>query len=204
MPCQDAIGPDLIEHAPRCRAACTGDNNRRHQAMQKLLLYLLRLGGATIVTTPGVASFTAAEPKDPSHAGRQLDLGMHALDDGPPIALDLCVSDCGTGKVSPNYKTGAKCVAKGKTKKKKYYARFTGIKEAELSCRSALTKRLLSLKKYYARFTARGVRTRMLSRCRSALTKRLLLSTRRRRTRKWMHVSHRPSPWHGSGLSPTP
>ena len=40
---------------------------------------------------------------------------MHALDDGPPIALDLCVSDSGTGKVSPNYKTGAKCVAKGKT-----------------------------------------------------------------------------------------
>jgi hypothetical protein len=134
--CLDVSGPNLVEHALRCRAAYTGDNNRRHQAMQQVLLYLLRLGGATVVTTPGVASFTAAEPTDPSHAGRQLDLGVHALDDGPPIALDLCVSDCGTGKVSPNYKTGAKCVAKGKTKKKKYFARFTGIKEAELSCPS--------------------------------------------------------------------
>ena len=134
--CHDAVGADLVEHALRCRAAYTGDNNRRHQAMQQVLLYLLRLAGATVVTTPGVASFTAAEPKDASHAGRQLDLGVHALDDGPPIALDLCVSDCGTGKVSPNYKTGAKCVAKGKAKKKKYFARFTGIKEAELCCPS--------------------------------------------------------------------
>ena len=57
--------------------------------MQKVRLYLLCLGGATVVTTPGVALFTAAEPKDPSHAGRQLDLGVHALDNGPPIALDL-------------------------------------------------------------------------------------------------------------------
>ena len=81
-----------------------------------MLLYILRLGEATVVTTPGVASFTAAEPKDPSHAGRQLDVGVHALDDGAHRTR-LCISDCGTGKVSPNNKTSAKCMAKGKTKK---------------------------------------------------------------------------------------
>lgn len=61
--------------------------------MQQVLLYLLRLAGATVTTTPGVTSFTGAKPTDPSHAGRQLDLGVHGFDDGPPIALDLCVSD---------------------------------------------------------------------------------------------------------------
>ena len=134
--CQDAIGNDLIAHTLRCRAAYTGDNNRRHQAMQQVLLYLLRLAGATVTTTPGVTSFTGAKPTDPSHAGRQLDLGVHGLDDGPPIALDLCVSDCGTGSVSTRYQTAAKCEAKGKMKKKKYFERFSGISVAELCCPS--------------------------------------------------------------------
>ena len=130
------IGADLIEHTLRCKAAYTGDNNRRHQAMQQVLLYLLRLAGATVITTPGVVSFTGATPTDPAHAGRQLDLGAHGLDNGPPIALDLCVSDCGTGKVGARYVTGAKCEAKGKEKRKKYLTRFVGINTAELCCPS--------------------------------------------------------------------
>jgi hypothetical protein len=130
--CHAAIGEDLIEHALRCKAAYTGDNNRRHQAMQQILLYLLRLGGATVVATPGVVSFTGADAKDASHDGRQLDLGIRGLDNGDDIALDLCVSDSGTGKVSVNYKTGNKCEAKSKAKKAKYLARFNNIKSGEL------------------------------------------------------------------------
>ena len=87
-----------------------------------------------MVTTPGVASFTGAEPTDPTHARRQLDLGVRGLDNGPDIALDLCVSDCGTGKVSANYQSGAKCEAKSKEKKKKYFSRLSGISSAELCC----------------------------------------------------------------------
>jgi hypothetical protein len=131
--CHDAIGHDVIEHCLRCKAAYTGDNNRRHQAMQQVLLYLLRLAGATVVTTPGVVSYTGATPTDPTHAGRQLDLGAYGLDDGPALAIDLCVSDCGTGKVSAKYQTAAKAVANGAAKKKKkYFARFTGINPKEL------------------------------------------------------------------------
>ena len=134
--CHTAIGHDVIEHCLRCKAAYTGDNNRRHQAMQQVLLYLLRLAGATVVNTPGVVSYTGATPTDPSHAGRQLDLGAHGLDDGAALAIDLCVSDCGTGTVSAKYKTAAKAVANGAAKKKKYFARFTGINPKELCCPS--------------------------------------------------------------------
>ena len=98
------------------------------------LTYLLRLAGATVVTTPGVASFTGAEPTDQTHERRQLDLGARGLDDGPDIALDLCVSDCGTGKVSATYQTAAKCEAKSKAKKAKYFARFKNISKEELCC----------------------------------------------------------------------
>jgi hypothetical protein len=59
---------------------------------------------------------------------------VRGLDDGPDIALDLCVSDCGTGKVSPNYQSGSKCEAKSKEKKRKYNSRFSGIPAAELCC----------------------------------------------------------------------
>jgi hypothetical protein len=61
-----------------------------------------------------------------------LDLGIRALDDGPDIALDLCVSDCGTGTPPVTYRTGSKCVAKGNEKRKKYNTRFSGIPEKEL------------------------------------------------------------------------
>ena len=54
----------------------------------------------------------------------------------PNNALDLCVSDCGTGRVSARYETAAKCEAKGKAKKNKYLARFSGISAAELCCPS--------------------------------------------------------------------
>ena len=60
------------------------------------------------------------------------DLGVRALDDGPDIALDLCVSDCGTGKPPLSYQTGAKGEAKGKQKKRKYLAAFPGLPEPEL------------------------------------------------------------------------
>ena len=101
-------------HRLRCKAAYTGDNNRRHNAMQQTLLYLLRLSHSTVITTPGMVSFTGATAKSPEHERRQLDLGVRGLDDGPDIALDLCVSDCGTGKPNANYKTGSKCATKGK------------------------------------------------------------------------------------------
>ena len=122
--CHAAIGPDLIEHALRCKAAYTGDNNRRHQAMQQVLLYLLRLAGATVVATPWVAAFLGVEASVPAHNGRQLDLGARGLDNGPDIAIDLCVSDSGTGKVSGRYKTAAKCEARSGAKMGKYLSRF--------------------------------------------------------------------------------
>ena len=61
-----------------------------------------------------------------------LDLGVHGLDDGPTIALDLCVSDCGTGAPPAEYKTGAKCEAKGKDKRRKYIQLFPTINPDEL------------------------------------------------------------------------
>ena len=73
--------------------------------------------------TPGVTSLTGAQPAAPEHAGRMLDLpvGVLGLDDGPTIiALDLCVSDCGTGSPPAKYKAGAKSEAKGKDKRRNY------------------------------------------------------------------------------------
>jgi hypothetical protein len=133
--CHKPVG-DLMIHRLRCKAAYTGDNNRRHNAMQQTLLYLLRLSHSTVITTPGMVSFTGATAKAPEHERRQLDLGVRGLDDGPDIALDLCVSDCGTGKPNANYKTGSKCAAKGKAKRSKYLARFNDIPAGELCCPS--------------------------------------------------------------------
>ena len=65
-----------------------------------------------------------------------LDLGVNGLDDGSPIALDLCISDCGSGAPPISYKTGAKCTSMGKQKKQKYIARFPGISASELCCPS--------------------------------------------------------------------
>ena len=58
-------------------------------------------------------SFTGATPSgsDPSHADRQLDLEAYGFDDVPPFALDLRVSDCGTGRVSVQNVTAVKCEA---------------------------------------------------------------------------------------------
>jgi hypothetical protein len=60
------------------------------------------------------------------------DLGVRALDNGPDIAIDLCVSDCGTGKPPARYQTGAKGEAKGKLKRRRYLAAFPGLPEPEL------------------------------------------------------------------------
>jgi hypothetical protein len=130
--CKTAVGPDVIAHTLSCRSCRTGDNNRRHQAIQQILLYLLRLAGATVVTTPGVQAWTGTEPADPSHQGRMLDLGARGLDNGPELAIDLCVSDCGSGNPSPNYKTGAKAAAKGRGKRKTYGVRFPAVPADEL------------------------------------------------------------------------
>ena len=65
-----------------------------------------------------------------------VDLGVCALDDGPPIAIDLCVSDCGTGSPPRSYMSGAKCEAKGKEKRRKYVQRFPDIPVDELCCPS--------------------------------------------------------------------
>ena len=65
-----------------------------------------------------------------------LDLGVHGLDDGPTIALDLCVSDCGTGSPPAKYKAGAKSEAKGKDKRRRNIQRFPTINPVELCCPS--------------------------------------------------------------------
>ena len=110
--------------------------NKRHNAVQQELLHWLRAAGANVVCTPGVTSLTGAPPAAPEHAGRMLDLGVLGLDDGPTIALDLCVSDCGTGAPPAKYKAGAKSEAKGKEKRRKYIQRFPTISPDELSCPS--------------------------------------------------------------------
>jgi len=130
--CKTAVGPDLVTHTLTCRPCRTGDNNRRHQAVQQSLLFLLRLAGATVVTTPGVTAFTGADPADPEHKGRMLDLGARGLDNGLDMAIDLCVSDCGTGSPPVSYRTGAKGKAKGRGKRKTYAARFPTIPADEL------------------------------------------------------------------------
>jgi hypothetical protein len=87
------------------------------------------------MSTPGAVSFAGATPTNPIHADRQLNLGeRRSLAKGPDIALDLCLSDSGTGKVPAKCKMGAKCEAKSKAKRKKYMARFNGIDSAELCC----------------------------------------------------------------------
>ena len=120
----------------QCKAVYTGGNNKRHNAAQQELVFWLRLAGANVVCTPGVTSFTGAEPADASHAGRMIDIGARGLDDGPDIALDLCVSDCGTGAPPISFRSGAKSEAKGKEKRRKYVARFPAIPVAELCCPS--------------------------------------------------------------------
>ena len=65
-----------------------------------------------------------------------VDLGVCGLDDGPIIALDLCVSDCGVGSPPASFKTGAKSDAKGRYKRRKYVTRFPTIPVAELCCPS--------------------------------------------------------------------
>ena len=88
----------------RCKAVYTGGNYKRHNAVQQELLpvHWFREAGANVVCTPGVQSFTGAEPAS------AVDLGVCGLDDGPVIAVDLCVSDCGTGSPSRKFKSGAK------------------------------------------------------------------------------------------------
>jgi len=134
--CKAPVGPCVAAHRLSCRSARTGDNNRRHNAVQQALLSLLRAAGGQVVSTPGVESFTGAEPSSAIHKGRMLDLGVTGLDDGPSIALDLCLSDCGTGNPPKSYKTGAKCAAKGNQKRAKYMSRFPSISETELCCPS--------------------------------------------------------------------
>ena len=65
-----------------------------------------------------------------------VDLGGCGLDDGHVIALDLCVSDCGMGNPPVFYRSGAKCEAKGREKKRKYQQRFPAISLDELCCPS--------------------------------------------------------------------
>ena len=60
---------------------------------------------------------------------------MHRLDNGFRIALDLCVSDFGSGIVSVRCVKGAKCESKGK-EQKKFLSRFTGINTEKLCFRS--------------------------------------------------------------------
>jgi hypothetical protein len=38
---------------------------------------------------------------------------VHALDDGPPIALDLCASDCGHGQSQPELQDGREVRGQG-------------------------------------------------------------------------------------------
>ena len=126
----------FFKNTLRCKKVYTGDNNRRHNAGQQALLGLAKGAGAHVISTPGVTSFTGVEAKLLKHRGCQLDLGIQGLDDGPPIALDLVISDSGTGKPSASYKTGAKGEAKGKQKRKRYLDRFPGIPPEELCCPS--------------------------------------------------------------------
>jgi hypothetical protein len=65
-----------------------------------------------------------------------VDLGVCGLDDGPVIAVDLCVSDCGTGSPPRKFKSGAKSETKGREKRRKYRQRFPAIPESQLSCPS--------------------------------------------------------------------
>ena len=83
-----------------------------------------------------MTSFTGALPAAPEHAGRMVDLGVHGLDNGEPLAIDLCVSDCGTGSPPRSYVSGAKCEAKGKEKRDKYIKRFPLIPVDQLCCPS--------------------------------------------------------------------
>ena len=126
----------MEQHIQRCRAVYTGGQNKRHNAVQQELLHQCRAAGANVVCTPGVTSFTGAEPAAPEHAGRMVDLGVCGLDDGHVIALDLCVSDCGMGNPPVHYRSGVKCEAKGREKKRKYQQRFPDISLDELCCPS--------------------------------------------------------------------
>ena len=134
--CPGEVGPHLQQHMLRCKAIYTGGNNKRHNAVQQELLHWFRAAGANVVCTPGVRSFTGAEPASPAHEGRMVDLGVCGLDDGPVIAVDLCVSDCGTGSPPRKYKSGAKSETKGREKRRKYLQRFPDIPEKQLSCPS--------------------------------------------------------------------
>ena len=118
----------------KCKAIYTGGNNRRHNALQQELVRLLRLAGANVICTPGVTAFTGAEPSAKAHEGRMVDIGVYGLDNGHSMAIDLCVSDCGTGKPPARYMSGAKCETKGQEKRRKYVARFPTITEEELCC----------------------------------------------------------------------
>ena len=134
--CPNVVGPHLQQHMLRCKAVYTGGNNKRHNAVQQELLHWFREAGANVVCTPGVQSFTGAEPASAAHAGRMVDLGVCGLDDGPVIAVDLCVSDCGTGSPPRKFKSGAKSETKGREKRRKYRQRFPAIPENQLSCPS--------------------------------------------------------------------
>ena len=134
--CLELVGANMERHMLRCKATYTGGQNKRHNAVQQELLHWLRAAAANVVCTPGVTSLTGAQPAAPEHAGRMLDLGVLGLDDGPTIALDLCVSDCGTGSPPAKYKAGAKSEAKGKDKRRKYIQRFPTINPVELCCPS--------------------------------------------------------------------
>jgi hypothetical protein len=65
-----------------------------------------------------------------------VDLGVCGLDNGLDFAVDLCVSDCGTGSPPTAYKAGAKSETKGREKKRKYGQRFHGIPPDGLLCPS--------------------------------------------------------------------
>ena len=134
--CPNTVGSDMGGHMLQCKAVYTGGNNKRHNAVQQDLVFWLRLAGANVVCTPGVTAFTGAEPCVASHAGRMIDIGARGLDNGPDIALDLCVSDCGTGSPPLSFRSGAKSEAKGRAKRRKYVARFPSIPVAELCCPS--------------------------------------------------------------------
>jgi hypothetical protein len=129
--CKEPVGDDLYSHCIECKSARKGDNNRRHQQLQQVLVNLARaVGEGRVMTVPQVLAFFGAGAHETGHpppvrararanhreteeqnSRRQGDFGLvEVFRRGQLELVDLTVSDGGGAEPGASYEAGKLCI----------------------------------------------------------------------------------------------
>ena len=155
--CKEPVGDDLYSHCIECKSARKGDNNRRHQQLQQVLVNLARaVGEGRVMTVPQVLAFFGAGAHETGHpppvrararanhreteeqnSRRQGDFGLvEVFRRGQLELVDLTVSDGGGAEPGVSYVAGKLCIQRAIQKRDTYAGddgRFEGIADDQLT-----------------------------------------------------------------------